>query len=267
MTVIASDWIAVPPATPEPARPPAYEPIPGIRPDREHFTGAELAVLDDSIPGFPYNRVAKHLGIGLAISEASARPVPHAESSDRATARLSAMTPSERRQTFIDAGILTSDGALAEPYGGIRPSGPTVQFKRLHPDAKLPERMTPGSAGLDLFAYPAPHITVRFGEIVRIKTGIAAAIPAGYEGQVRPRSGLASKHGITVLNSPGTIDSDYRGEILVILINHGTQPVTINHGDRIAQLVICPVATPEIVEVDELPGSERGTGGFGSTGR
>jgi dUTP pyrophosphatase len=104
------------------------------------------------------------------------------------------------------------------------------------------------------------------GQRALIPTGLRLAIPQGFEGQVRPRSGLAARHGITVLNSPGTIDSDYRGEICVILINLGSEPYTISHGDRIAQLVIAPTTRAELVEVESLDTTERGEGGFGSTG-
>lgn len=138
----------------------------------------------------------------------------------------------------------------------------------LAPGAVAPTRATPGAAGMDLHAY-IPHggpITVPPGQRVRIRTGVSVALPAGYEGQVRPRSGLAYKHGLTALNSPGTIDSDYRGEIAVLLVNHGQEDVTIANGDRIAQLVVCPVADAVLCPADTLPPTERGAGGFGSTG-
>jgi dUTP pyrophosphatase len=105
------------------------------------------------------------------------------------------------------------------------------------------------------------------GERVAISTGLALAIPAGYEGQVRPRSGLAKQHGITLVNAPGTIDADYRGPVTILLINHGQEPVTIEPAHRIAQLVIAPVVQAELAEVDELGATTRGAGGFGSTGR
>lgn len=131
----------------------------------------------------------------------------------------------------------------------------------------VPVYMTEGSAGADLIAaIPAPVI-LEPGQYRLIDTGIAIALPPGYEAQVRPRSGLAAKHGITCLNTPGTIDADYRGEIKVILINHGRQPFTIQPGERIAQLVIAPVVQGQWVITDELPETERGTGGFGHTGR
>ena len=129
----------------------------------------------------------------------------------------------------------------------------------------LPAYATEGAAGLDLRA-DAPA-TLAPGERALVPTGISIAIPAGFEGQVRPRSGLALREGVTCLNSPGTIDSDYRGEVGVILANLGQKPVTITRGDRIAQLVIAAVARAEMAEVTELPGTSRGPGGFGHTGR
>lgn len=128
----------------------------------------------------------------------------------------------------------------------------------------LPEPQTAGAAGFDLRS--DIDFTLAAGAFLRIPTGLAMAIPEGFEGQVRPRSGLAAKHGVTLLNSPGTIDSDYRGEIQVLLINHGRDPVVLKRGARIAQLVIAPVMRCELVEVAELPTSARGAGGFGSTG-
>jgi dUTP pyrophosphatase len=130
----------------------------------------------------------------------------------------------------------------------------------------LPRYQTAGAAGMDLCAaITAPLIIVPLGR-AKIKTGIAVAIPEKYEGQVRPRSGLADKHGITVLNTPGTIDSDYRGEVMVVLVNLSQVPATIAPLDRIAQLVILPVARAELQWVDKLPPTRRGTGGYGSTG-
>ncbi|MDA1099100.1 MAG: dUTP diphosphatase [Proteobacteria bacterium] len=130
----------------------------------------------------------------------------------------------------------------------------------------LPERATVDSAGLDLLAAVAGDVILAPGGRALIPTGIALALPAGHEGQVRPRSGLALKHGVTVLNSPGTIDADYRGEIGVILINLGEIPFTVRRGERIAQLIIAVVADATLTEVASLPASERGKGGFGSTG-
>ncbi len=133
----------------------------------------------------------------------------------------------------------------------------------------LPAYETALSAGMDVRAAvpeDAP-ITLAPGQRHLTPTGIAIALPPGFEAQVRPRSGLALKHGVTCLNSPGTIDADYRGELKVILINHGQEPFTIKRGERIAQIVIAPVTQAAWVQVDVLPGSERGAGGFGSTGR
>ncbi len=127
--------------------------------------------------------------------------------------------------------------------------------------------MTAGAAGLDLSAAIDAPLTLAPGERRLIDIGLAVAIPPGFEGSVRPRSGLAIKHGITLVNSPGTVDSDYRGELRVIAINHGQEPFVVNPGERIAQMVIVPVAQAELVEVTELSDTARGTGGFGSTGR
>lgn len=149
----------------------------------------------------------------------------------------------------------------------------TVRFKKLDPRAVLPAYAEPEAAGMDIAAllvddpmFPGEH-TLFPGDTAAIPTGIAIEIPRGYQGEVRPRSGLALKHGITVLNSPGTIDSSYRGEIKVILHNAGSEPYTVKTGDRIAQLVIMPVMQVRAIEVDELADTARGTGGFGSTGR
>lgn len=129
----------------------------------------------------------------------------------------------------------------------------------------LPDYATAGSAGLDLSA--ASSHTIAPGERRLIGTGFAIALPPKCEGQIRPRSGMAAEHGITVLNAPGTIDADYRGEVKVLLINLGQEPVAIGVGDRIAQLVIAPVSKLDLVEVEELPETTRGIGGFGSTGK
>lgn len=135
-------------------------------------------------------------------------------------------------------------------------------------DLPLPERETSGSAGLDLRAAVRDVVTLQPGERDLVPTGLCLAIEHGWEGQIRPRSGLAWKQGLTVLNSPGTIDSDYRGEVKVLLINLGPDAVSIARGDRIAQLLLAPVPEIEVVEVDSLDdGGERGAGGFGSTGR
>jgi dUTP pyrophosphatase len=132
-----------------------------------------------------------------------------------------------------------------------------------------PEAQSTGAAGADLLAALRPGETVMLGpgERAPVPCGFALALPPGYEGQVRPRSGLALNHGVTVLNSPGTIDADYRGEVKVILVNHGAEPFAIRRGDRIAQLVVAPVAAVAFVETEMLDDTERGDGGFGSTGR
>ena len=134
-------------------------------------------------------------------------------------------------------------------------------------DLPLPERATSSSSGLDLRAAVEETLELAPGERAMVPTGISVAIPAGYEGQVRARSGLAARHGIALVNAPGTIDSDYRGEIQAILINLGDAPFSIRRGDRIAQLVIAPVAMCEWESVESLETTERGQGGFGSTGR
>lgn len=139
-----------------------------------------------------------------------------------------------------------------------------VKIKRLHDNAKLPQYTHPGDSGADLVSII--DYTLQPMERCAVPTGLAAEIPIGYELQVRPRSGLALKHGITVLNTPGTVDAGYRGEIKVILINLGSEPFEIVQGQKIAQLVIAPVILGQFQEVDELSSSVRGTGGFGSTG-
>ena len=141
-----------------------------------------------------------------------------------------------------------------------------VQLKRLpHGEGlALPAYATQGAAGMDVLA--AEDVTIAPGQRHAVATGLAVAIPAGYEIQVRPRSGLALKHGIAVPNTPGTIDSDYRGELKVILINHGAEDFAIARGDRIAQLVLAPVTQATWDEVDKLDDTARGAGGFGSTG-
>ena len=128
----------------------------------------------------------------------------------------------------------------------------------------LPVHARPGDAGLDLSA--CERVELAPGERAVVGTGLAVAIPEGYAGFVQPRSGLADRHGITIVNAPGLIDSGYRGELKVLLINHGAEPVELARGERIAQLVVQPVADVKLVEVDRLPESERGMGGFGSTG-
>lgn len=137
----------------------------------------------------------------------------------------------------------------------------------------MPRAHSALAAGLDLAACLPRHeftsetVEIGPGQIVKVPIGIAVAVPEGYEGQVRPRSGLATKFGVTVPNAPGTIDADYRGELFVALINLGAEPYTLSHGERVAQLVIAPVARAEVVEVEALEPTDRGAGGFGSTGR
>ncbi len=131
-------------------------------------------------------------------------------------------------------------------------------------DLPLPAYATDGAAGMDVLA--AEDVTLAPGARHAVATGLALAIPAGFEIQVRPRSGLALKHGITVPNTPGTVDSDYRGELKVILINHGAEPFEVRRGDRVAQLVLAPVTQASWLEVAELDETARGEGGFGSTG-
>jgi dUTP pyrophosphatase len=147
-------------------------------------------------------------------------------------------------------------------------SGVDVAIRRLDHAAglPLPRYETAHAAGLDLMACVAAPITLAPGKRALIPTGFAIALPEGHEAQVRPRSGLAARHGITVLNAPGTIDADYRGEIAVILVNHGDAPFAIERGMRIAQLVVAPVARARLAECATLPDTARGAGGFGSTG-
>lgn len=161
-----------------------------------------------------------------------------------------------------------------------------ILVERRHPDVPLPNLATPGAAGHDVVAWLPegatslvylPHggrflatgttLTLVPGARALIPTGLSFAIPEGWEVQVRPRSGLALKEGVTVLNTPGTIDSDYRGELGILLINHGHQPVTVSHGERIAQLVVAPVHPTLFLPTTQLDATPRGTGGFGSTGR
>jgi dUTP pyrophosphatase len=141
----------------------------------------------------------------------------------------------------------------------------TLRVSRVRPTAVLPRYAHPGDAGLDLCA--AEAVTIGGGEWRVVQTGLVIELPPGTEGQVRPRSGLASRHGVTVLNAPGTIDEGYRGEVGVILINHGPLPFTVAVGDRIAQLVVAPRLEVPVVEVEDLSDTARGAGGFGSTGR
>lgn len=142
-----------------------------------------------------------------------------------------------------------------------------MQIRRLRPDAIVPRYQTADAAGMDLHAALDEPQTIAPGAVAAVPTGLAMAIPRGYEGQVRPRSGLALKHALTVVNAPGTVDSDFRGQVMVLLINHGRELFTIAHGERIAQLVIAPVVQVDLDVVEELSETVRGAGGFGSTGR
>lgn len=147
-------------------------------------------------------------------------------------------------------------------------SAPTIGICRLPhgADLPLPAYATSGAAGADIRAALAEPLTLPPGERALVPTGLTFEIPTGYEVQVRPRSGLAARHGVTVLNTPGTIDSDYRGEVKIVLVNLGADPFTVARGDRIAQVVIAPVVQAEFDERQSLVVSERGDGGFGSTG-
>ena len=142
-----------------------------------------------------------------------------------------------------------------------------VLIKKLNPKAKLPSYKTSGSSGMDLMALIDDTLTIKPNQSVLVPTGLSIAIPDDTEVQIRPRSGLAAKSNISVLNTPGTIDSDYRGELKIILINHGKEDFLINNGDRIAQMILMPVLKIEFEEVEHLPETIRGSGGFGSTGK
>lgn len=142
-----------------------------------------------------------------------------------------------------------------------------VSIKRLHSnDLPLPHYLTPGSAGVDLYAAVDEEMIIPVGGRVLVPTGLAISMPTDCEAQIRPRSGLALKHGLTLLNTPGTIDSDYRGEIKVIVINLGDKAYTLKRGERIAQMVFAKVIQPELAEAEELDDTARGQGGFGHTG-
>jgi len=141
-----------------------------------------------------------------------------------------------------------------------------ILIKKLQEEAVVPKYETKGSSGLDLSANVKSKITIKPGEKCLVPTGLAVSIPKDYELQIRPRSGLAAKNSITVLNTPGTIDSDYRGEIKIILINLGKESFEITNGLRIAQMVLCPISKAELTEVDNLDKTSRDSGGFGSTG-
>jgi dUTP pyrophosphatase len=141
-----------------------------------------------------------------------------------------------------------------------------IQIKKLSTSVSIPKYETSGSSGMDIAAQIEKNIIINPGEKAIVATGFAVSIPRGYEVQIRPRSGLAAKKNITVLNTPGTIDADYRGEVKVILINLGKESFIIENGERIAQMVVCPVVQADLEEVKELSSTERGLGGFGSTG-
>jgi dUTP pyrophosphatase len=171
-----------------------------------------------------------------------------------------------RKRSLPEARAVAGSDVAGAPFSpGVR-----VDVLRLSHAAglQLPAYQTPQAAGLDLLAAVGEHAPLHLarGGRVLVPTGLAIAVPAGYEAQVRPRSGLALKHGVTVLNSPGTIDADYRGEVQVILVNLGEADFVVRRGERIAQLVIAPVVRADLVEVATLDTTERGAGGFGSTG-
>ena len=142
-----------------------------------------------------------------------------------------------------------------------------ILVKKFNKDVKLPAYKTTGSSGMDLVANNKKKLTIKSGETAVIPTGIAIAVPKNYEAQIRPRSGLAANKCVSVLNTPGTIDSDYRGEIKIILINLGKKSFVVSLGDRIAQMILCPVAKGNLREVKNLPKTMRGKRGFGSTGK
>ena len=142
-----------------------------------------------------------------------------------------------------------------------------ILIKKLSSEVLTPKYETAGSSGMDLAAFIEKNIIINPGDKALISTGFSLSIPQGYEVQIRPRSGLAAKRGITVLNTPGTIDSDYRGEIKIILINLSKDKFIIKNGERIAQMVVCPVEQVSVEEVKELSDTDRGIGGFGSTGK
>ena len=142
-----------------------------------------------------------------------------------------------------------------------------VLIKKLNPSVQVPSYKTNGASGMDLMAYVQKPINLKPGKSCIVPTGLSIAFPQKYEIQIRPRSGLAAKNNISVLNTPGTIDSDYRGEIKIILFNHGNENFIINNNDRVAQMVLTPIIKMELEETNELPESLRGKGGFGSTGK
>ena len=142
-----------------------------------------------------------------------------------------------------------------------------VLIKKLNPSVQLPSYKTSGASGMDLMAFIEKPINLEPGKSCLVPTGLSLAFPEEYEIQIRPRSGLAAKNNITVLNTPGTIDSDYRGELKIILFNHGNKNFLINNNDRVAQMILTPIIKMELHETEELPETVRGEGGFGSTGK
>ena len=142
-----------------------------------------------------------------------------------------------------------------------------VLIKKLNPSVQLPSYKTNGASGMDLMAYVQKPINLKPGKSCIVPTGLSIAFPQKYEIQIRPRSGLAAKDNISVLNTPGTIDSDYRGELKIILFNHGNKNFIINNNDRVAQMILAPIIKMELEETNDLPESIRGDGGFGSTGK
>jgi dUTP pyrophosphatase len=150
-------------------------------------------------------------------------------------------------------------------------TSPVIKFLRLRPesdfDIPLPRYMTPQSAGMDICAAVTEAVLLEKGKIAMLPTGFAMALPQGYEAQIRPRSGLAVKHGIGLINAPGTIDADYRGEVMIATINLGPQPYTFHRGDRVAQMVIQKIHRAELCETEYLDETSRNSGGFGHTGR
>ena len=142
-----------------------------------------------------------------------------------------------------------------------------VLIKKLSPSVQLPSYKTSGASGMDLMAYIEKPINLKPGKACLVPTGLSVAFPEEYEIQIRPRSGLAAKNNISILNTPGTIDSDYRGEIKIILFNHSNENFIIKNNDRVAQMVLTPIMKMELEETNELPESTRGKGGFGSTGK
>ena len=142
-----------------------------------------------------------------------------------------------------------------------------VLIKKLNPSVQLPSYKTNGASGMDLMAFIEKPISLEPGKSCLVPTGLSVAFPEEYEIQIRPRSGLAAKNNISVLNTPGTIDSDYRGELKIILFNHGSENFLINNNDRVAQIVLTPIIKMELEEINELPKSIRDKGGFGSTGK